>query len=219
MRDALSGIFGVADTIETVTIDSPAWFKRWHAPLLKQTKAAIHANRDDTDDVPRVFDGVFAQLQEGVTSGASGPVAFKSLLKDFADNFDRAPRGASLETLQRFDHSGTPFCSYLRAFTVVVARTVEKGVPLVPSAETAIAIVRIITVQQYPMLVLNLFPPFLVTREKSCAPLASMRFAFSSLQRKASPAFDESTFAFVPQAPSSHAPSNVATSVTTAAIS
>ena len=52
------------------------------------------------------------------------------LLADITDYFDRAPRGAALETLQRFGvRSGTPFSSYLRAFRVLVASTVEKGGP------------------------------------------------------------------------------------------
>ena len=43
MRDALSGIFEVADPTGTVTMDSPVWVSGWHAPLLKLTKAAINA--------------------------------------------------------------------------------------------------------------------------------------------------------------------------------
>ena len=89
------------------------------------------------------------------------------LLADFTDYFDRAPRGAALETLQRFGvRSGTPFSSYLRAFCVVVASTVEKGGPLAPSAEMAIELVHIRTVQQYPMLMPTLFPGELATRPR-----------------------------------------------------
>ena len=68
------------------------------------------------------------------------------LLADVTDYFDRASRGAALETLQKFGvRSGTPFSSYLRAFRVVVVSTVEKGGPLAPSAEMAIELVRIRT--------------------------------------------------------------------------
>ena len=38
MRDALSGIFDVADPSGTVTLTSPVWVHGWHAPLLKLTK-------------------------------------------------------------------------------------------------------------------------------------------------------------------------------------
>ena len=38
MRDALSGIFDVADPTRTVTMDSPVWVSGWNAPLLKLTK-------------------------------------------------------------------------------------------------------------------------------------------------------------------------------------
>ena len=98
MRDALSGIFDVADPTGTVTMDSPVWVSGWHAPLLKLTKAAINANRDDTYDLHRLIDDLFSQLQERLSSCSSGPAAFKILLTDFADYFDRAPRGAALET-------------------------------------------------------------------------------------------------------------------------
>ena len=98
MRDALSGIFDVADPSGTVTLTSPVWVPGWHAILLKLTKAVIAPNRDDTHDLHRLIDDLFSQLQERITSGASGPVAFKTLLTDFADFFDRAPRGAALPT-------------------------------------------------------------------------------------------------------------------------
>ena len=41
MRDALSGIFDVADPSGTVTLTSPVWVPGWHALLLKLSKAAI----------------------------------------------------------------------------------------------------------------------------------------------------------------------------------
>ena len=70
MRDALSGIFDVTDPTGTVIMHSPA-------PLLKLVKAAIIGNRDDTHDLHRLVDDVFAQLQERISSGSSGPDAFK----------------------------------------------------------------------------------------------------------------------------------------------
>ena len=62
MRDALSGIFDVADPTGTVTMDSPVWVSGWHAPLLKLTKAAINANRDDSHDLHRPIDDLLPQL-------------------------------------------------------------------------------------------------------------------------------------------------------------
>ena len=73
-----------------------------HAPLLKLTKASIVPNRVDTHILHRLVDGLFAQLQERLASGVDGPTAFRTLLTDVADHFDRAPRGADLETLQTF---------------------------------------------------------------------------------------------------------------------
>ena len=170
MRGALFGIFDVADPTRTVTMNSPVWVSRWHAPLLKLTK--MDANRDDTRDSHRLDDDLFAQLQERLTSSFRGPTALKTLLTDFADYFDRAPRGAALETLQKFGvRTGTP-C--LRAFRVVVAGTVEKGGPLSPSAEMAIELVRIRMVQQFPLLMPTLFPGDLATREKVYDSLAAM---------------------------------------------
>ena len=79
-------------------------------------------------------------------TGSTGPAAFKILMADFADYFDQAPRGVALETLQKFGvRTETPFSSYLRILWVVVASTVEKGGPLVPSAKMAIELVRIRT--------------------------------------------------------------------------
>ena len=60
MRDALSGIFDVADPTGTVTMDSPVWVSGWNAPLLKLTKAAINANRDDTYDLHRLVDDLLS---------------------------------------------------------------------------------------------------------------------------------------------------------------
>ena len=174
MRDALSGIFDVADL---------------------------------THDLHRLVDDLFSQLQERLSSGTGGPAAFKILLSDFADYFDRAPRGAALETLQKFGvRTGTPFSSYLRALRVVVASTVEKGGPLAPSATMAIELVRIRTAQQYPTLMPTLFPGDRATREKPYASLALMWTAFADLKHNTSPAINGDAFASAPQVPSSHAP-------------
>ena len=207
MRDALSGIFDVVDPTGTVTMDSPVWVSGWNAPLPKLTKAAINANRDDTHDLHRLVDDLFSQLQERLSSGTGGPAAFKTLLSDFGDYFDRAPRGAALETLQKFGvRTGTPFSSYLRALRVVVASTVEKGGPLAPSATMAIELVRIRTAQQYPTLMPTLFPGDRTTREKPYASLALMWTAFADLKHNTSPAINGDAFASAPQVPSSHAP-------------
>ena len=207
MRDALSGIFDVADPTGTVTMDSPVWVSGWNAPLLKLTKAAINANRDDTHDLHRLVDDLFSQLQERLSSGSGVPAAFKTLLTDFADYFDRAPRGAALETLQKFGvRTGTLFSSYLRALRVVVASTVEKGGPLAPSATMAIELVRIRTAQRYPTLMPTLFPGDRATREKPYASLALMWTAFADLKHNTSPAINGDVFASASQVPSSHAP-------------
>ena len=203
IRDALSGIFDVADPTGTMTVNSPVWVPGWHAPLLKLTKAAINVNRDDTHDLHRLVDDLFSQLQERMMTGSSGPAAFKILLADFANYFDRAPRGAALETLQKFGvRTGMPFSSYLRTLRVVVASTVEKGGPLAPSAEMAIELVRIRTAQQYPMLMPTLFLGDLATREKPYDSLASMWTAFANLKHNTSPAIDGGAFASAPQASS-----------------
>ena len=220
MRDALSGIFDVADPTGAVTLTSPAWVPGWHAPLLKWTKAAITPNRDDTHGLHRLVDDLFSQLQERMTAGSSGPEAFKTLLADFADYFDRAPHGAALATLQSFGvRTGTPFASYLRALRVVVASTVEKGGPLAPSTAMAIELFRIRTAQQYPMLMPTLFPGDLAIIEKPYVTLASMWAAFGDLKHNMSPAIDGDAFASAPQAPSLHAPPTVAVSATSAAVS
>ena len=199
IRDALSGIFDVADPTETVTMNSPVWVPDWHPPLLKLTKAAINANRDDTHDLHRLVDDLFCQLRERMMTGSSGPAAFKILLADFADYSDRAPRGAALETLQKFGvRTGTPFSSYLQTLRVVVASTVEKGGPLAPSAEMAIELVRIRTAQQYLMLMPTLFPGDLATREKPYDSLALMWTAFANLKHNTSPAIDGGAFASAP---------------------
>ena len=220
IRDALSGIFDVADPTGTVTLTSPVWVPGWHAPLLKLTKAAISPNRDDTHDLHRLIDDLFSQLQERLTSGSSGPDAFRTLLADFADYFDRAPRGAALATVQNFGvRTGTPFASYLRALRAVGASTVEKGGPLVPSAAMAIELVRIRTAQQYPMLMPTLFPGDLATREKPYVTLASMWTAFGDLKHNISPAIDGDTFASASRTSSSHAPPTVAVPTASAAVS
>ena len=167
MRDALSGIFYVADPSGSVTMRSPIWVSGWHAPLLKLTKPSIIANRDDTHKLHRLIDDLFAQLQERLASGVDGPAAFGTLLTDVADYIDRAPRGAGLATLQQFGvPSGTPFSSFLRSFRVVVASTVDKGGPLAPSPGMTMELIRIRTAQQYPMLMPTLFPGVLATRER-----------------------------------------------------
>ena len=191
MRDALSGIFDVADPSSSVTMRSPSWVSGWHAPLLKLTKASIVPNRDDTHTLHRLIDDLFTQLQERLASGVDGPAAFRTLLTDVTDYFDRSPRRAALETLQKFGvPSGTPFSNYLRSFRVVVASTVDKGGPLAPSPEMAMELIRIRTAQQYPMLMPTLFPGILATRERPYDLLATSWTVFAHLKHNTSPAID-----------------------------
>ena len=164
MRDALSGIFDVADPSGSVTMSSPIWVPGWHAPLPNLTKVSIIANRDDAHTLHRLVDDLFAQVQERLASGVDGPAAFRTLLIDVTDYFDRAPRAAALGTLQKFGvPSGTPFSNCLRSFRVLVASTVDKGGPLAPSPEMATEFISIRTAQQYPMLMPTLFPGNLST--------------------------------------------------------
>ena len=205
MRDALSGIFDVADPSGSVTMRSPSWVSGWHAPLLKLTKASIVPNCDDTHTLHRVVDDLFAQLQERLASGVDGPAAFRARLIDVTDYFDRAPRGAALETLQKFGvPSGTPFSNYLRSFRVVVAGTVDEGGPLAPSPEMAMELIRVCTAQQYPMLMLTLFPGDLATREKPYDSLATLWTAFAHLKHNTSPAIDGDAFSPAHKGLSSH---------------
>ena len=123
------------------------------------------------------------------------PTAFRTLLTDVTDYIDRAPRGAALETLQKFGvPSGTLFSNYLRSFRAVVASTVDKGGLLAPSPEIAIELIRIRTAQQYPMLMPTLFPGILATRERPCDSLATLWTVFAHLKHNTSPAIDGDAF-------------------------
>ena len=179
MRDALSGMFDVADPSGSVTMRSPSWVSGWHAPLLKLTKASIVTNRDDTHSLHPLVDDLFAQLQERLASGVDGTGAFKTLLTDVVNHFDRAPRGTALASLQKFGvPSGTPFSSFLRSFRVMLAGTVDKGEPLAPSPNMAMELIRIRMAQQYPTLIPTLFPGKLATQEKPYDSLAALWVAF-----------------------------------------
>ena len=73
IRDALSGIFDVADPTGTVTLDLPKLVRGWHAPLLNLVKASIHANRDEIHHLHRLVGDLLVKLQERLTNGSSGP--------------------------------------------------------------------------------------------------------------------------------------------------
>ena len=125
-----------------------------------------------------------------------GPAAFRTLLSDVADYFDRTPRGAASETLQTFGvPSGTPFSSFLRSFRVIVASTVDKRGPLAPSPYMAMELIRIRTAQQCPMLMPTLFPVNLATQEKPYDSLATLWTVFAHLKHNASPAIGGGAFA------------------------
>ena len=182
-----------------------------NTPFPKLTKAVINANRDDTHDLHRLVDDLFSQLQERMMTGSTGPAAF-------ADYFDRAPRVAARETLQKFGvRTGMTFSSYLQTLQVIVSSTVEKDGPLAPSAEMAIELVRLRTAQSYPMLMPNPFPGDLATREKPYDSQASMWTAFANLKHNTKPAIDGGVFASTPQASSLHAAPTTATPVTSVA--
>ena len=163
MPDALSGIFDVADPSGSVTMMSPTWVA---CTTPKLTKASIVPNSDDTHTLHRLVDDIFAQIQERLASDVDGTAASRTLLTDAVDYFDRAPRGAALETLQKFGVPfGTPFSSFLRFFRLIVVSTVDTCGPLAPSPYMAMELIRIRTAQQYPMLMPTLFPGNLATQE------------------------------------------------------
>ena len=129
-----------------------------------------------------------------------GPAAFGILLTDVTDYFDLAPRGAALATLQQFGvPSGTPFSSFLRPFRIVVASTVDKVGPLAPSLEMGMELIRIRTAQQYPTLMLTLFPGVLATRERPYDSLETLWTVFANLKNNTSPAIDGEAFAIAHQ--------------------
>ena len=152
-------------------------------------------------------------------SGANGPSAFRALLTDIADHFDRAPRGAALETLQKFGvPSKTPFSSYLGSFRVVVAGTVDKYGPLAPSSEMAMELVRVRTAQQYPVLMPTLFSGNLATRERPYNSLSALWTVFANLKHNTSPAIDGGAFSPALQSSSSNAPPMATSSVSPTAL-
>ena len=192
---SLSGIFDVADPSGSVTLRSPTWVPDWHVPLLKLTKASIVPNCDDTHTLHRLVDDLFAQLKERLASGVNKPAAFRTLLTDVTD-FDRAPRGAALETLQKFGVPfGTPFSSFLRSSRVIAVSKVDKGGPLTPSPNMAMELIRIRTAQQYPRLMPTLFPGNLATQEKPYDSLATLWIVFAHLKHNTSPTIDGDAFA------------------------
>lgn len=77
-------------------MNTPVWVSSWHAPLLKLTRAAVHANRDKALDPPRLVGGLFAPLKDQLNSISIGPVAFKIMLTFVANYFVRASRGEVL---------------------------------------------------------------------------------------------------------------------------
>ena len=203
--EVLSGMFDVADPSGSVTMRSPSWVSGWHAPFLKLTKASIVPNRDDTHSLHRLVDDLFAQLQERLASGVDGPGAFKTLLTDVADHFDRASRGAALASLQTFGvPSGTPFSSFLRSFRVMIAGTVDKGGPLAPSPDMAMELIRVRTAQQYPTLMPTLFPGKLATQENPYDSLATLWVAFVLLKHNTSPTIVGDAFSPANKGLSSH---------------
>lgn len=113
-----------------VTLDLPAWAPEWHAPFLKVSKSAIHANRDDTDDPHSFVDDLLTRLQDRMAKGECDPSTFKVLFTAFTDHLDRASLGVALVTLQTFGvRTGRPFSSYLLEFRAVVESEVKKGAP------------------------------------------------------------------------------------------
>lgn len=70
-----------------------------HAPLLKLVKVSIHVNRGDTRYLHHLADDMFVQLQEQLTSGLTGPLAFMMPLTGMTDYSDRDSHGATLEAL------------------------------------------------------------------------------------------------------------------------
>ena len=217
MRDILSGIFDVAHPSGSVTIRSPSWVSGWYAPLLKLTKASIVPNRDDTHSLHRLVDGLFAQLHERLASGEDGPGAFKTLLTDVADHFDRAPRGAALAPLQKFGvPSGSPFSSFLRSFRVMVADTIDEGGPLPPSPDMAMELIRIRTAQQFSTLMPTLFPGKLATQEKPYDSLAALWVAYAHLKHNTSPTIDGDAFSPAHKGLSSHTHHVAAPSISSA---
>ena len=62
IRDSLTGIVEVIDPSGTVHIDSTARIPDYSSPLAKFASSVIYANRDDTHNVDRLIEDLFAQV-------------------------------------------------------------------------------------------------------------------------------------------------------------
>ena len=121
-------------------------------------------------------------MSRALEAGATGPEAYKLLLRLLSKHFDRTDTGASYTKLCHFGvPNGTPFCDFSRAFRGVVSAATGTERGLAPGVEVVLEVVRMAVHEQYPSLMLMLYPGVPATVSRPFGPLDDMWLSFETL--------------------------------------
>ena len=123
--------------------------------------------------------------------GASGPEAFTLLPRRLMTHFDRVDTGEGYARLHNFGVcTGTPFCDFSREFCVLVSAVTGSERTLAPGVDVVLEVVRMAVNEQFPSLMLTLYPGSMATGPKPYASLDEMWKAFGDLSNNKTPAIN-----------------------------
>ena len=135
------------------------------------------------------------QVSRVMAGGASGPEAFTLLLRLLMNHFDRVGLGEGYTKLHTFGVCNcTPFLDFKREFRLLVSTVTGSGRVLSPRTDVVLEVVRMTVTQQFPTLMLTLYPGSKATDLRSYASLDAMWRAFSDLAPNKTPAANGAFF-------------------------
>ena len=138
-------------------------------------------------------------MSRAMAGGASGPEVFTLLLRLLMKHFDRVDTGEGYTKLHTFGVCNcTPFLDFKREFRLLVSTVTGSGRVLSRRTDVVLEVVRMTVTQQFPTLMLTLYPGSKATDSRSYAPLDAMWRAFSALAPNKTPAVNGAFFLYLP---------------------
>ena len=105
------------------------------------------------------MDDWFGQVSRALREGASGPEVITLLPRLLCGHFGRVDSEAGCKKLYTFCvPNGTPFCDFSRARRVVVSAAKGTERAVAPGTDISLEVVRMAVNEQYPSLMLALYP-------------------------------------------------------------
>lgn len=173
----MKNILELADTTGQQLFESPDCTDGWQTPLQKALHRSIGRRSPDVAaSSTQIVDTFVAAMDPVRVHGKAAPTIFADLeRRDTSSYFDTSDQAGAIQRISSFAvASNIPSSEYLREFKLLVSSTAGTGRHNGPSDAICQTYVRNSITQQFPSLVLSLFPGTLAHKKVLSASVDAM---------------------------------------------